>query len=75
MRKLFVALVAVLGIAAIAPVAVIALSAPKSPPAMISMAAPFRQIRLKNIPAPQHFQVCQFCFITWRTSSVVPAAS
>ena len=25
-------------------------------PAMISMAAPFRQIRLENIPAPQHFQ-------------------
>ena len=56
MRKLFASLVALLGITAIIPVAVIALSAPKSPPAMISMAAPFREIRLADIPAPQHFQ-------------------
>jgi pimeloyl-ACP methyl ester carboxylesterase len=56
MRKLFAGLVALLGIAAIIPLAVIALSAPKSPPAMLSMAAPFRQIRLDNIPGPQHFQ-------------------
>ena len=56
MRKLFAGLVALLGIAALIPVAVIALSTPKSPPAMISMAAPLREIRLADIPAPQHFQ-------------------
>jgi non-heme chloroperoxidase len=56
MRKLFAGFVVLLGLAATIPVAVIALNAPKSPPAMISMAAPFRQIRLENIPAPQHFQ-------------------
>lgn len=56
MRKLFAGLVALLSIGAIIPVAFIALSVPKSPPAMISMAAPFREIRLADIPAPQHFQ-------------------
>jgi non-heme chloroperoxidase len=56
MFQRFAGLVALLGITAIIPVAVIALSAPKSPPAMISMAAPFRQISFENIPAPQHFQ-------------------
>ncbi|WP_338826858.1 alpha/beta hydrolase [Bradyrhizobium sp. 27S5] len=56
MRKLLAALLAIFVTAALIPVIVIVLNAPTSPPAMISMAAPFRQMQIRDVPTPLHFK-------------------
>ena len=55
MVKLLIGLFVLLAVAASIPLAVIAFSAPKSPPAMASMEAPFRQVA-QDFPAPRQFQ-------------------
>ena len=54
MAKLLFGIVGLLAMAALFPVAVIAFTAPVSPPPMVSMAVPSRQVQ--DVPPPRQFQ-------------------
>ena len=57
MRRLLLAgVIGLFIVAAVVPVAIIALSAPKSPPPMVSMGAPFKQISFEDLPVPRQFK-------------------